>query len=166
MNKALQLYLASLIIQTAVILKNTTEQYKDFPLKALGGNFAKAMFAIGWITFAMILSEKWDSRRYIALLGACLVIFAVFSFKMAKKAGKSPHPLVAMLFPIGWIVVTYALMYVKGKYNNLAILGTSMVLLSMMGLLPFQRTHNIVDGPGYPLFTLAWVLFSIVKYHQ
>jgi hypothetical protein len=33
----------------------------------------------------------------------------------------------------------------------------------MMVILPFQRTNNIVDGPGQPLFVIAWVILIMLN---
>jgi hypothetical protein len=29
--------------------------------------------------------------------------------------------------------------------------------------LPYQRTHNIVDGPGQPLFVMAWGILIMLN---
>lgn len=165
MEKALQVYGSSLLIQLAVALKNTAEQYPEFTLKELGGLPAKGLFALGWTLFALSISSS-GLQRLVAFVGSILVVSSVFYMKTKMKKGLTPNPLIVALFPIGWIIVTYALMMKQGSLNKIAPLGTLLVLLSMMVVLPWQRKHNIVDFLGYNMFAVAWVIFSLVRLQQ
>lgn len=166
MEQALQVYGSSLLIQLAVALKNTTEQYPGFILAGLGGMPSKLMFVAGWVLFALTSTDRWDNRRYIVLTGAAMIVSAVMYMKMAKKKGLEINPLIAMMFPLGWAVVTYGIMMKPGFLNNYTILATALVLLSMMIVLPWQRKHNVVDFLGYNMFAVAWVILAGVVYAQ
>ena len=48
-----------------------------------------------------------------------------------------------------------------GKHSNkieLGIFSAILVLLSMMYFLPKERSMGLADGPGMPMFLLAWVI--------
>ena len=64
-----------------------------------------------------------------------------------------------IIFAISWLVLGFF----TGEHlnNNLKFLGllaSILVLISMMVSLPFQRKECIVDGPGMPLFVIAWFI--------
>ena len=73
--------------------------------------------------------------------------------------------LLPAIFAIAWIILGFNVGS-HLKNNNMKYLGllaTILVLISMMGILPFQRKHNIIDGPGMPLFVIAWAVIILVN---
>jgi len=157
--------IAGIVIQIAVLLKNSTEQSKEFPLKMIGGIPAKVLFALGWLAFALsVAKEGNDKKGMIALIGALSIVVGVFYVKFQMKSGKTPNPMIAMLFPIGWLITALGIWYNnKGPLKNLSWVGTGMILVSMMKILPWQRKHGVVGGGGYNLFTMAWVLLALAN---
>lgn len=164
-NQALTLsLLAGTIIQTAVSLKNSGEQYSKIPLKSLSGLPAKIMFAMGWLIFAHSICKEspFSSLKCAAAYGGAIaVILAVFHIKQSMKAGKKPNTLLKMLFPLGWLAIAIAIYRNGGALKHFGFVGAAMVLLSMMVVLPYQRNHNIIDGPGMNLFALAWIVLAL-----
>lgn len=154
---------AGAIIQSAVSLKNSAGQYKGIPLHGLSGLPAKAAFALGWALLAYsICGRDLRSRKCIlAVAGSAMVVAAVFHIKKSMAAGKAPNSLIKMMFPIGWAIVAYSIYHRGGALKKLGAAGAAMVLLSMMVVLPYQRKHGIIDGPGMNLFALAWVLIAL-----
>lgn len=86
---------------------------------------------------------------------------AVFHIKQSMKAGKKPNLFLKMMFPLGWLAIAIAIYRNGGALKQFGILGAIMVLLSMMVILPYQRNHKIIDGPGMNLFTLAWTVLAL-----
>lgn len=154
--------LGALMVQGAVALKNVTEQKKDFALAPLGKIPAKVLFAAGWavVAYAIAVRSSNPIRGLLAFVGAAAVVGAVFHVKMSKADGKEPNKMIAMLFPLGWVLVAAAIAYKGGPLRLGGVLGAGMVLLSMMQVLPWQRKNGVVDGPGYNLFSYAWVVLA------
>jgi len=69
----------------------------------------------------------------------------------------SDAPAVASL--IAWIVLGVMVgNHLPGRAKYIGLIASAMVLGSMMKVLPYQREEKVVDGPGMPLFVIAWVI--------
>lgn len=166
-NGFMNMMLPALTLQLAVAVKNSTEQSPEFPLAEFGGMPAKALFAVSWAGIAFSIfreNKKNKTKALIAAIGAASIVAAVFHVKASKKAGTQPNTMVAMLFPVGWVLTAAAIFLGNnGPLRYLSFVGAAMVLYSMMVVLPWQRKNNVVDGPGYNLFSSAFVLLGLAN---
>ena len=151
---------AGVLVQVAVSLKNSAEQYSDFPLKIISGLFAQMLFVVGWMMFAYSICGAASKKCILPFVSAILVVMSVFYMKSMKGSGNKYIPL---LFPLGWLGIAYAIGKKKLPLSNFAYLGSLMAVLSMTKVLPYQRKHCIVDGLGMNLFSSAWILLAIAN---
>lgn len=160
------LLVGGLIIQGSVAVKNLMENLKINDDKIAIG--AKGGFILGWavVAYSIALSGgrlPLNLKTLLAVAGAVAVVVGVFHVKASKKAGKNPDKMLAMLFPLGWVLTALAIMKGSSKNRKFAIFGTGLVLVSMMLVLPWQRERCLVDGPGYSMFVNAWWLLAIAN---
>ena len=81
---------------------------------------------------------------------------------MVKK--QTPPMVFPLIFALSWIILGFNVgNHLSGNQKYIGLFASFLVLLSMMHMLPFQRINNIVDGPGMPLFVIAWVIFIILN---
>ena len=72
---------------------------------------------------------------------------------------QKPPMILPAIFAISWLVLGYnSGSHLTGSMKWLGLAVGVLVILSMMVILPFQRKNCIADGPGMPLFVIAWVL--------
>ena len=155
-----------IIVQAGVAAKNSLETLKITDDKIAMG--AKGAFVLGWVVIAYSIALVGNKipialKTLLSVAGAAAVVVGVFHVKASKKEGKAPNKMIAMLFPAGWVLITLAILIGNTKNKYLAILGTALVLGSMMVVLPWQRENCLVDGPGYNLFVNAWWLLAIAN---
>lgn len=160
------LLVGGLIIQVAVSVKNSLEKLKMEDPKV--GLVAKGAFVLGWLIVAYSISLSGNKlplrlKTLLAFGGAAAVVAGVFHVKSSKKAGKEPNKIISMGFPVGWVLLMFALLMGSGKKKTLAILAVALVLGSMMFVIPYQRDRCMVDGPGYNMFVNAWWLLALAN---
>jgi hypothetical protein len=81
---------------------------------------------------------------------------------MVKK--QTPPMVFPVIFALSWIILGFnAGNHLYGNQKYLGLFASFLVLLSMMQILPYQRTHNIIDGPGQPLFVIAWGILIMLN---
>lgn len=155
-GKLMRGVLAGMLITFGVVAKNTSEQTKmsaNSPLALLG----LLMFVGGWALEAYTLSEgkpTVDKLKYI--IPSATIVIVVMLMKKLMKAGKNPMPL-PVIFAVAWLMLGF---FVQPVYGTLAAI---LVLLSMLLSLPWQRKAGVVDGPGMPLFVIAWFVLAFLN---
>lgn len=166
-RKFFLMLIGGLIIQSAVVVKNSMETLKITDERVeMGG---KGVFIFGWMIVVYSIAIR-DSKlpllnfsTLFAIAGAVAVVVGVFHVKESKKVGKKPDKMLAMLFPVGWVGICLGILCGNTKNRMFAVLGTGLVLSSMMLVLPFQREKCLIDGPGYPFFVNAWWILAIAN---
>lgn len=166
-RKFFLMLVGGLIIQSAVVVKNSLEVLKMSDMKIEMG--VKGAFVFGWMVVAYSIAIRGNTlpllklSTLLAIVGAVAIVLGVFHIKESKKFGKEPQKMMAMLFPGGWVMICLAILFGKSKNRMFAILGIVLVLGSMMFVLPYQRKKCLVDGPGYPMFINAWWILAIAN---
>jgi hypothetical protein len=149
---------ASLVVN-GVVTKNTFEQI-GAPNHPIGKPVGMALFVLGWLLSAYVFGiGKSASLRFGAAGASLSILGAVMWMKEQMSKGEKPGMVAPAMFAIGWLalgLISAAGLPVWGQV--LGVIAAALVLGSMMGTLPLQRKMGVVDGPGMPMFTMAWVL--------
>ena len=164
----------ALVVMMGVIIKNSSEQYaKNKKEKPNNIYFyvGMAIFILGWIgvAFAIALNEEgtgMGTPKKIALsfVSSTMIVVAVALMMITKKKeGEMPKWATMMVIPfiIGWLLLGYTSSIGQTKPALWLGLGSAvLVIISMVGALPWQRKNGVIDGPGMALFAFAWVLLA------
>lgn len=151
----IQTSVAALLVIFGVVLKNSFQQMGT-PNHPIGTPLGMLFFTAGWIYTAYILSVgKPNKLLFIIPSIGVLVSAMLMRIYMDKK--KTPHMILPIVFSASWILLGYGVgNHLHGNTQYIGLLASAFVLISMMLALPFQRTKCVVDGPGMPLFVIAW----------
>ena len=141
--------LAATLITTGVILKNSSEQMKNAP--EFMAKLGMLCFISGWAGMAWSLSIGKDKMLNFGASAA--IVSAVLLMKNKMKNKEDVPMVLPIMFALGWIALGYNM-----NNQKLGLSAAALVLFSMLYLLPLQRAQGIVDGPGMPLFVVAWFL--------
>ncbi|GAG91878.1 unnamed protein product, partial [marine sediment metagenome] len=144
---------AAILVIFGVVIKNSFEQMK-MPNHPVGKPLGMALFTLGWIYTAYILSYKRKNKALFVLssLGVLVAVMAMKEYMSKKKAVPMFFPI---LFAVSWIALGYGVgQQLTGNMKHFGLLASLLVLISMMRMLPTQRAGCIVDGPGMPLFVI------------
>lgn len=161
-SKFRTLGVGAMLVVAGVVLKNTSEQMKNaanHPMSMVG----LACFVIGWLTVAYGISVSASGTlplnlRTLVLFGCAItLILVVMKMKKVMMAKKEMPMLLPMTFAATWLLLGALTGSTPGT-RALGVLAAVCVLVSMMVALPWQRKNGIIDGPGMPLFCLAWGL--------
>lgn len=155
--------------------KNDPDSVSDGVLtasKIVGG----ALFVIGWGFMASSVLKANEDTNLLNKVGIVLSVLMILGGVAILKFGLSGgiwDVLMPILFVSGWIMLGIT----GGMGSNtswaLTIPAALLVITSMTMVIPLQRgkaifnkswtnpTNQIVDGPGYPMFALAWGLISL-----
>jgi hypothetical protein len=161
-NLLIQTSIASCLVIFGVVTKNSFEQL-GFPNHPIGKPVGMGMFVIGWIYVAYILSIN-KPNKLMVILPSIGIVIAVMMMKQYMVKKQTPPMVFPLIFAISWIILgLHVGNHLSGNQKYIGLFASLLVLLSMMHILPFQRTNNIVDGPGMPLFVIAWVIFILLN---
>jgi hypothetical protein len=158
---------ASLMVLSGVVVKNSLEQMGQ-PNHSVGKPLGMVLFGLGWLLVARALSS--GRRNKMKTVVPCLLILA--SVVMMKEKVKLPKVvpgmirkvLLPLVFAGAWVVLGLNVSkHLPGNKKYYGLAASAAVLVSMMYALPLQRKKCVVDGPGMPLFTLAWVIVSVLN---
>jgi hypothetical protein len=163
-NRLYLTLLGGLLVTSGVIAKNTAEQLEQ-PNSFVGSKLGPALFVLGWAIVAYSIALPGNTKRYIApieldqytlmtLVATVSIVASVFMMKNLMKSDKSIPMIYPAMFVGGWLLLGY----IVGGYAGMA--AALLVIGSMMGVLPWQRENCVVDGPGMPMFTVAWALLA------
>lgn len=153
--------LGSTLVIIGVVLKNTSEQVKMSETKkrilSIGGIVS---FLVGWFIVGYCLSQKFPTMKYQIWGAVSFIVIAVMGLKMIKEI---PKPILGTMFIIGWLGLGYIISSKHEgpmRWSGMAV--PALVLVSMMGVLPWQRKVGNVDGFGFPMFVYAWFGMSLL----
>lgn len=155
-NLLMQSSAAALMIIAGVVVKNSGQMMglKKQQSMYLG----LALFVGGWIYCAYMLSLGRKNQMMYILPCIGILVSAVM-MRMHMDKGKMPPMMLPAIFALSWLMLGYAVgMHKKGMMQYLGLIASVLVLVSMMVVLPMQRKQGIVDGPGLPMFVIAWAI--------
>lgn len=161
-NLALQTSIAALLVTSGVVTKNSFEQLgvsKD----SIGNMLAVGLFGAGWGYMAYILSLD-KPNKMLFILPSIGIVVSVLMMKqyMAKK--QTPPMMYPILFALSWLILGFGVSnHLPGNLKYIGLIASVLVLASMMAILPLQRKYGVVDGPGMPLFVIAWVIIVFIN---
>jgi len=154
--------LGALGVISGVILKNSMEQLGT-PDNVLGKIVGPILFMVGWAQVVYALGFEpatgtlpMNQNTLMLALSAISIMVAVFMMKKLMVEGQPMQMIYPAMFAGGWGLLAY----VAGN-NPWTWSAALLVLASMMGVLPWQRTNGVVDGPGLPMFVIAWLLLAV-----
>ena len=158
------------LVMAGQMLKEGGPQIKGQKPSHLGA-FGTALFCIGWIGVAY--STGWrgrypELRRRSMCVSACVVILGsvlVLQY-LKKKYGKCNLPDLANIFLASYVVAWALLGFAVGMGKPrvavaLGIAAPVLAYIGTLGLLPWQRDHLVIDGPGILVLTLGWVCLAV-----
>jgi len=158
----LETSIAALLVIFGVVTKNTLEQL-EIPNHRIGKPLGMLFFVLGWIYTAYILSVG-KSNKLIFVAASAGILASVVMMKQYMMKKQPPPMILPAVFAMSWIVLgLMAGNHLDGNMKYMGLIASVLVLLSMMKILPFQRKNNIVDGPGMPLFVIAWVILILIN---
>ena len=166
-NKLRMTGLASLMIYTAVVLKNGGEQL-GMKKGMLSGIVGPMLFTMGWMSLAhsVVGRPKLTMKSMLSWGGAAGVVVAVMSMKIMNLS-EQQKKVAGMMFVGSWVATALSVGMGKSKRaQGLAMVALAYVLGSMLFVLPWQRTNGVVDGPGMTLFGLTWVALVLANSMQ
>ena len=154
--------IAAVLIMAGVITKNTVEQMKTENMAL--SYAAMGLFTLGWLLMALAIADgRQTMDKVVVWIASMTILGSVLLMKGSKMFGYSFPSWAVLLFVAGWITLGYSLSRgVSGTEGWVGIVAALMVLVSMLGSLPWQREGCIVDGPGMNLFTAAWALIVYI----
>jgi hypothetical protein len=150
--------LAAMLVVNGVVIKNTFEQM-GAPNHWVGKPMGMGMFALGWLIAAYVFGlGKGSVALRFGAAGASLSILAAVMW-MKEKGESSAGMMALTMFAVSWLVLgVIAAGGLPWWGQALGVLAALLVIGSMMAALPLQRRMGVVDGPGMPMFTTAWVI--------
>ena len=161
-NLLIQTSIAACLVIFGVVTKNSFEQL-GFPNHPIGKPLGMGMFIMGWIYIAYIFSIN-KPNKLAFILPSIGIVIAVMMMKQYMVKKQTPPMVFPLIFALSWIILGLnAGNHLSGNQKYLGLFASFLVLLSMMQILPYQRTHNIVDGPGQPLFVIAWGILIMLN---
>ena len=161
-NLLIQSSIAACLVLFGVVTKNSFEQM-GFPNHPIGKPVGVGMFIMGWMYTAYIFSINKPNK--LAFILPCIgILVAVLMMKQYMVKKQTPPMVLPLIFAISWIILGLNVgNHLSGSKKYIGVLASLLVLLSMMKILPYQRVNNIVDGPGLPMFVIAWVILIILN---
>lgn len=154
--------LSALMVIGGVIMKNSGAKLglKDHKVVKPLSMF---LFIGGWLYAAYALSL--GRRDRLATVMASLAIVASVTFmKTCMDQGNEPGKALPGIFALAWIVLGYAVSeHLPGTAKYYGLVASALVLHSMMVALPYERKQCLVDGPGMPMFVVAWGIIIVLN---
>ena len=161
-NLLIQTSIAACLVIFGVVTKNSSEQL-GFPNHPIAKPVGMGMFIMGWVYTAYILSVN-KPNKLAFILPSIGIVIAVMMMKQYMVKKQTPPMVFPLIFALSWIMIGFNVgNHLYGNQKYIGLFASFLVLLSMMHMLPFQRTNNIVDGPGMPTFVIAWGIFIILN---
>lgn len=159
------LSLGALLVIAGVVLKNSAEQLGK-PNHSVAKPLGMVAFVVGWLIVAYSVAItrggklQWNKRTLMAFGTAFGIVYAVVQMKKYMVKGQKPPMIFPALFAGSWLLLGYVTGNLNGT-TGLGLLAAITVLVSMMGVLPWQRKKKVIDGPGMPMFVIGWILLAL-----
>lgn len=144
---------AAIMIVAGVVLENSLDQ-----LNMDATVLAPMLFIGGWTLFARAVVRNrinvLTPQTMTPYIAAALIVVGVMAMKMLKGEGGVAVPDIVpkLMFVGGWLLLAFSI----GRHPWIAFGSALLVFGSMMYALPLQRIKGVVDGPGMPMFVMAW----------
>ncbi len=157
---------SALAIIAGVNLKNSAKKLK---LPGCEKNLGTGLFIAGWTGMAYALKgTSWDMKTIIAFIAVIFIVIAVMSMIHTMETGEKVPMILPFIFAVAWMVLGLSLGILRdGRYDKWSAaagaLASVMVIISMLVVLPWQRDNCLVDGPGFPMFTAAFAIITLVN---
>jgi hypothetical protein len=164
LNNSLVLHtsVAALMVIFGVIVKNASEQMK-MPNHPVAKPLGMALFVLGWIYTAYVLS-LYKHNKLVFIIPSLAILGSVIMMKQSMSKDQSPPIIYPIVFALSWLVLGFNVgNHLPGNMKYFGLVASAFVLLSMMKMLPEQRKDCIVDGPGMPLFVIAWAIIVFLN---
>lgn len=149
---------AAAVVVLGVIAKNGIDE-AGWGQK-VGTYVGAPIFVVGWILVAVALSLGKQGKLGLQIgiwIASALILVSAMAASMAMSHNETPNVAWPVIFGVAWLALGWmAGNSVRGSVAGL--FGGICVIASMMFLLPLQRQHDVVDGPGMPLFVFGWTL--------
>jgi hypothetical protein len=87
-------------------------------------------------------------------------------YKASQSGEKPPQTMMIFVgtFTISWLLLGYAAGLGASNHGKiLSWIAAIFVLVSMLGVLPWQRKNMVIDGPGFAMFGMAWVFLAMTN---
>jgi hypothetical protein len=176
-KKLLWSLLGAFLISSGVSINNGYQSLK-LPAVTIGYKLGPALTALGWIVTALAITTtaksmslfnlQMSQHGYLSIFAIALIYWS--STQMNKYQTCDPVPdkecpnhLIAA-YTGGWSLLALSLaMQSKFKWLNtfLATIAALLMISCKLGILPMQRLLGMVDGPGYMLYAVAWIMIAL-----
>jgi hypothetical protein len=161
-NLILQTTIAALMIIFGVVTKNSLEQF-GMPNHIIGKPIGMGLFILGWIYMAYVLSLN-KQNKFLFIMPSVGILISVMMMKTYMMKKQTPPMIFPIIFAISWLVLGLFIgNHLSGNQKYIGLIASLLALVSMMKILPFQRENNIVDGPGMPLFVIAFIIIVFIN---
>lgn len=154
--------LSALMVIGGVVLKNSSAKLglKDHKYVK---PFSMFLFIGGWLYAAYALSLGRQDRLPTVMASLAIVASVTF-MKTCMDQGNEPGKALPAIFALAWIVLGYAVSdHLGGSAKYYGLGASALVLGSMMVALPYERKQCLVDGPGMPMFVIAWGIITVLN---
>lgn len=162
--------LGSLGVLSGLIIRNSAEQLKitgDFKTvdSFLSVYVAPVVFVVGWAiigysvalprsTKGLIGKFPLDRKTIQAFASVIGIVVSIYQMRQSISTGVQTNMIYPSMYVAGWLLLGHT---VGSRYGYLSSL---LALLATILVLPFQRSNCIVDGPGMPMLTIAFVMLA------
>ena len=156
----LETVFASILIIISFILKNSLIQLK---LKNdIFSIFTMILFFGGWLLIGYLLGKDRE-MPYGIYIGTLLIIISCIMMNQ-MKANNTSNIVLSILFSFGWLLIGHCVgNHLDGMIKYVGMIASVLVILTMIYILPYQRKNNIVDGPGMPMYVIAWGIIAYMN---
>jgi hypothetical protein len=165
------LSVAALMIIGGVVSKNSAEQM-DMPDHPFLMPLSWFLFFAGWIFLAYV-SGQGNNNKYYYYVASFGVMVSVYFMKRAMAQddiiqddiiqGEMPNMVFPGIFVMSWLMLGYIVSAkCTGASRYSGLLVSVLIIGSMMLSLPTQRENCVVDGPGMPMFVVAWTMYVML----
>jgi len=154
--------IAAALVIGGVVVKNSGNKLglKDHKVvKPLG----MALFIGGWIYCAYALSMG-RANKLLPIIASVAIMGSVMAMKMSMDKGETPANIFPIIFALAWVAIGLGVGdHLSGYSKYKGLIATALVLGSMMVALPYERKQCLVDGPGMPMFVVAWAIIAYMN---
>ena len=163
--------LSALAIVGGVVIKNTVKNLiANGKLPKKGTHFwvstlvGIVLFVGGWVGMGLNTNKATNGVNETMLwVGIAGIVMAVLLQQAPDLINyKAPTMLMAVLFIGGWSLFGYSAAGGNEEKLWLTLPAAGLVVSAMaLGILAWQRSICVVDGPGFPMFMVAWGLIIL-----
>jgi hypothetical protein len=150
------------MVIAGVIIKNSGNKLglKDHDFT---NNLSMVLFIGGWLycSFALSLGRQ---DRLLTVMSSLAIVSTVTFMKTCMDKGSEPGNALPVIFAFAWLVLGYSVSeHLPGLGRYAGLIASVLVLFSMSVALPYERKQCLVDGPGMPMFVIAWFIIIVTN---